>query len=140
MKTGLFITLLLFPLHLLLWWGVMRLDSAMSLPCGNVLFHLVLSFPALASCLLWFRCMRTHTPTGCLWFCLGLPILTFIASALIIIHTHYPAESLAGYIVLIGIGDNLLCCILIPLLQLLTRRSTSRRNHRHEGSSTSPSD
>lgn len=84
--------------------------------------------------------MRTHTPTGCLWFCLGLPILTFIASALIIIHTHYPAESLAGYIVLIGIGDNLLCCILMPLLQLLTRRSTSRRNHRHEGNSTSPSD
>lgn len=122
MKSKLAISLLLLPTHLLLWWGTMQLCRVYPIPFKENLFHVVVSYPALASCILWLWFLQPRTPAGCLWFCGGLPLLTGFASSLIIIHTMYPAESMSGYVVLICLFYNLLCCLLLPLLRLLTRR------------------
>lgn len=114
-------SLLLLPLHFLLWWGGMHLLPEMDYAWATVIFQLVLSFPALASCILYLWFKRSHTAVGCLWFCMGLPMLTCLAVSLIIINILYPAESMAGYVVLMCLFNNLLCCLLLPLLRLLTR-------------------
>ncbi len=122
MTKGALFSLLLLPLHFLLWWGAMYLLPEMDYAWSTVIFHLVLSFPALTSCILYLLFARRHTAVGCLWFCLGLPMLTCLVVSLIIINTLYPAESMAGYVVLMCLFNNLLCCLLLPLLCLLTLR------------------
>lgn len=126
MKKGTLFSLLLLPLHLLLWWGAMSLLRTMDFAWDWVIFHFILSFPALTSCILYLLFTRPHTGMGCLWFCLGLPMLTCFAASIIIINTLYPAESMAGYVILMCLFNNLLCCLLLPLLHLLIgRRKTS---------------
>ena len=127
MKAGTLFSLLLLPAHLLLWWGLIQLSPLYELPCEEWLYITVLCFPALASCILWLRILRNRTASGCLWFCLVLPLLTGFASSLIIIHTLYPAESMAGYVVLLCLFYNLLCCILLPLLRLLIKKRGKRK-------------
>ncbi len=122
MTKGTFFSLLLLPLHFLLWWGAMYILPEMDYAWSMVIFHLVLCFPALTSCILYLSLTRSHTAVGCLWFCLGLPMLTCFASSLIVINTLYPAESMTGYVVLMCLFNNLLCCLLLPLLRILTRR------------------